>query len=269
MQAMQPAKAETSWFFVDESGDPAFYGNCGQIIVGQPGCSRVLLLGFVRCDNPVPARKTLLDLRDQIASDRYLQPIPSLSKSLRAFHAKDDCPEVRKLVFQTLDQLESSVQVIVARKLDPMFRGKYHKSQDRFYEDLVSRLFENQVHKSERNVVVFARRGNKLRQHALRAAVEKGAGRFRHRWKVAEATEVIVETSQPSAEPLLQAIDYANWAVQRAFERREMRYFDFLRSKFEMVWDIFDTANYMREGRKGGNIYTRKNPFEISKCSAL
>jgi hypothetical protein len=45
-----------------------------------------------------------------------------------------------------------------------------------------------------------------------------------------------------------------------------MRYFDFLRDKFELVWDVFDRKNY--EG--GRNFYDRtRNPFEIKKASPL
>ena len=34
----------SNWFFVDESGDPTFYDPRGNVIVGQPGCSTVLIL---------------------------------------------------------------------------------------------------------------------------------------------------------------------------------------------------------------------------------
>ena len=65
---------------------------------------------------------------------------------------------------------------------------------------------------------------------------------------------------------MLQVVDYANWAVQRAFERGEMRYFNFLRDKFELIWDVFDRKNY----KGGGNFYDRtRNPFEIRKASPL
>ena len=79
-------------------------------------------------------------------------------------------------------------------------------------------------------------------------------------------TALHVRTQRSSHEPLLQVVDYTNWAVQRAFERREMRYFDFLRDKYELICDVFDKANYTG----GGNFYDRnKNPFEIKKASPL
>jgi hypothetical protein len=36
---MKETKQKAEYFFVDESGDPNFYGKGGDIIVGQPGCS--------------------------------------------------------------------------------------------------------------------------------------------------------------------------------------------------------------------------------------
>jgi len=134
-----------------------------------------------------------------------------------------------------------------------------------FYEDLVSKLFENHLHKSETNLIVFSRRGNKIRQHAMRAAIARGVEQFRKKWNTDVATEIRVQTLRSSQEPLLQVVDYTNWAVQRAFERGEMRYFDFLRDKYQLIWDVFDKANYKR-----GNFYDRnRNPFEIKKASPL
>jgi hypothetical protein len=66
---------------------------------------------------------------------------------------------------------------------------------------------------------------------------------------------------------LLQAADYAMWAVQRAFERGEMRYFDFIGHKTELVWDIYDF-----EAIKAGQpvMYTRgSNPFMLIKSAPL
>ena len=44
---MKKPLSGTNWFFVDESGDPAFYDRKGNLIAGQAGCSPILLLGFV------------------------------------------------------------------------------------------------------------------------------------------------------------------------------------------------------------------------------
>jgi hypothetical protein len=89
---------------------------------------------------------------------------------------------------------------------------------------------------------------------------------FRQKYPGAAATTVDIETAYSADEPLLQAADYALWAVQRAFERREMRYYDFIAPKIELVWDIYDFAS-IEAGRPV--IFTRKNPFHIEKVSPL
>jgi hypothetical protein len=162
--------------------------------------------------------------------------------------------------------LPFSAQVVVARKHEPMFRTRFQGNQNRFYDDLVGRLFENRLHRYNHSLIRFARRGKKARQHALGAAISDGAMRFQTRWKTEVQTTVEIESTQPIQEPLLQVVDYTNWAVYRAFERNEMRYFDYLRDRFELVVDLYDKANY----RGGKNFYTRdRNPFDIKKASPL
>lgn len=270
---MKRAEDKPRWYYVDEAGDPNFYGKGMNVIVGTEGCSRTFSLGFLRTYDPQAIRSKLADVRLEVLTDRYLKDIPSIVKSQRAFHAKDDCAEVRKLVYSALEKMDFGVQVVVARKEEKMFREIHKKSQDRFYNFLVANLFSRQLHLSAENTIVFARRGNKTKQFALRRAVEMGTEKFRKKCSSASLTKIDIETSQPAQEPVLQAVDYALWAVQRAFEKGEMRYFDFLRDKIELVWDIYDIAK-MKEAKKTKSgesiIYDRKkNPFDIKKVSPL
>jgi len=264
---VQPAEDKTRYFYVDEAGDPNFYGKGKKVIVGQEGCSLTLILGYVVVEDPHPLRDALEKLRSEIAEDEYLQQVPSVEKTLRAFHAKDDCPEVRYLVYRLVKRFDFNVQARVARKIEPLFRKNYHGKRDLFYDDLVSRLFRDSLHTATRNVICFARRGNRSRQRQLRDAIDHAIASFRQRWNADVDVEIDVQTAFPSQEPMLQVIDYANWALQRAFERSQMRYFEFLRDKYQLVVDEFDTEKY---GKRESNLYDRKrNPFDIEKVSPL
>ena len=44
---VQKTKQGKTTFFVDESGDPIFFNKYGKSIVGQEGCSKILLIGFI------------------------------------------------------------------------------------------------------------------------------------------------------------------------------------------------------------------------------
>ena len=169
-------------------------------------------------------------------------------------------------MFKALAEMDFSAQVIVAREIESIFRAKYQGNRDRFYDDLVTRPFKNQLHMATNNIITFSRRGKKRRQYALRAALEKGIQQFSEKWNHQVSTHIEVLTDRPNEEPMLQVVDYVNWAVQRAYHRGEMRYFEFLREKYSLVLDVFDKATY----RKGDNYYGRKtNPFDVTKASPL
>ena len=59
---MKKAQEGQQWYFVDESGDPTFYDRHGNLIVGQEGCSPILILGFVETSDPHPIRSALAEL---------------------------------------------------------------------------------------------------------------------------------------------------------------------------------------------------------------
>jgi len=44
------------WYFVDETGDPVFYDERGNLIVGTEGCSPILGIGFIETDEPSEIR---------------------------------------------------------------------------------------------------------------------------------------------------------------------------------------------------------------------
>lgn len=90
---MKKPEEGVRYYFVDESGDPFFYDRNGKFIVGEQGCSPILILGFIETLNPKIIRKELNSLRKEILGDSYFSGIPSISKTAIAFHAKDDAPK--------------------------------------------------------------------------------------------------------------------------------------------------------------------------------
>jgi len=258
----QPQHGST-YFFVDESGDPTFYDRHGNLIVGRTGCSPILILGLIETQEPEPIRRAIQSLQQEIVHDPYFQDFPSLKKTTVAFHAKNDVPEIRYRVFQLLATLDFQAQFVVARKIERVFRNSFRAQEGEFYDRLVTRLFQNLLHRYEHNFIYFAKRGSRDRQAPLAEAIQRGIQHFEQKWRIRVTTTFDVQAQTPKGEPCLSVIDYMNWAVYRAFTTGEMRYYRTVADKVSLLVDLYDTDNYP------GNWYTRKNPFDIEKITPL
>ena len=256
---MKNVQEEIQYFFVDESGDSTFYDKSGNLIVGNEGVSKILVLGFIKTTNPVALRKALLNLQKEISEDKYLKDIPSVKKSLISFHAKDDTPEVRERVFKTILNLDFTAEIFVARKIENIFKKRHQRNQDKFYDDLVSKLFENKLHLAKHNEIFFSVRGNRTRQIPLEKAIEEAKNAFERKRGKKVDSSIKINPQSPSGEPCLQIIDYVNWAVQRAFIKGDERFYKFIEGKIKYLVDIYDTDKYPK------NFYSSKNRFDITK----
>jgi len=261
---MESQQQDGRYFFVDESGDPTFYDAKGHLLVGEKGCSPILILGFISTAQPETLRRELNRLQKELAEDKYLTAVRSFKKELRIFHAKDDYPEVRQAVFKRIVNLPFDSQFVVARKIEKVFTTSFNRDGNKFYDNLASRLFENVLHQHEQNYIYFAKRGSRNRQKPLEAAIRSGLERFEERWETKITSQVFVQSQVPDGEPCLQISDYMNWAVQRVFTKQEMGYFDFVREKVSLIWDVYDLARYPY------NYYLNtNNPLDTKKISPL
>lgn len=251
-------------YFVDEAGDPVFYNSKGEMIVGQEGCSKILIIGYIRTLDPEPIRAALKEVHDQIKADKYLADIPSVKKSLNYFHAKDDCPEVRHMVYKAISKLKFKSEFIVARKEEERFKKSHLGKENVFYNDLVTQLFSSRTHVSQASKIYFAVRGNKVRQAPLSEAIQNAKLSFErlHETKVSSIVDVYPQTM--TGEPCLQVADYMLWALQRAYTQGDMRYYNFIKNKVAFIWDIYDSKLPRKNNR-----YHSKNQFDIKKISPL
>ena len=254
---------KTDYFFVDEAGDPTFFNRFGKNIVGTEGCSKILLLGFIKTDDPDILRKEILKLQSEVVNDPYYSGVPSLQKTKICFHAKDDIPEIREKVYRIITSLNFKTEFFVARKLDKVFLDRHKGKENLFYDDLITKLFENKLHKADKSVIYFATRGNKTRQKPLEDAIEKATLTFEKKWGIKVDGQIKVLPQSPVGEPCLQIVDYMNWAVQRVFTKGEQRFYKLVEDKISFLVDIYDFDKYPK------NYYNRKNPFDITKISPL
>ena len=262
----------TLHFFVDEGGDPTPFDAKGRILVGQEGCSKTFILGKLDVDDPAALHVALEQLRADLLAEQYFKRVPSMQaergKTARAFHAKDDVPEVRREVFQLLMRCDLRFYAVVRNKaalLDYVRQRNerepaYRYRGDELYDTLVEELFRRMHSFADRVEICFARRGNKSRTHAFRSAIEKAEARFERQYGVRRSAEVAIVASTPPEKAGLQAVDYFLWALQRHYEREESRY-------IELIWDKvveIEDMDHVEGGRKGV-LYNTRRPLIVDQ----
>lgn len=266
---MKKTQEGESYFFLDESGDPVFYDAKGNLIVGQPGCSPLLIIGFIETQDPVPLRQAVLDLQQEVCNDPYFKHIPSLARTAIAFHAKDDAPEIRYLFYKLIRELDFTAQFVVARKIEKIFRNDFRADENRYYNHFVSKAFKDVLHRYRFNYITFAVRGSRARQRPFLRAILQAKDVFEDEHGKVDAS-ITVQPQAPSGEPCLSIIDYVSWALQRAYIKREMRYYDYIGDKVRLIRDLYDDINYpnnryFHKGRRRN----KENLFHINKATPL
>jgi hypothetical protein len=250
--------------FIDEVGDTTFYGKGKTLILGQEGVSLCFGIGIVSVNRPLnEVRAEIAALHRQVETDPLLNTIPSVRKRIEKggffFHGCKDTPEVRSVFLHYLRELPCAAEVVMARKIPSLFQKKHNGKDDEFYADVLSHLIKRRLKQPKRLVLNVAQRGSTTRDKVLRDALSNAMGRAGKRWASDELQcEVVFNVQTPLRDPLLCVADYLCWAVQRVFEKGEIRFYEYLLEKIRLVVDLYDFEGY------GGsrNYYDHKrNPL--------
>jgi hypothetical protein len=264
-------KPETFFYhrFLDEAGDTTFYGKGKTPILGSEGVSKCFILGMLKIKEPLPeVRQKVINLQNNIASDPYFVDVPSIKKKVNRgcyfIHAKDDLPEVRKMVFEFINSIECSFEAVVGRKIYSLYQNKHNGKEVEFYADMLSHLLKNKLNKYEELVLNISNRGKCTTHANLQKGLEKALSVSTKKYPEKQNNcHIVFNVQYPSREPLLNIADYLCWSVQRVFERGETRYYDFVSDKISLVIDLFDTDNYANSE----NYYTKRK--KLSKQNHL
>lgn len=260
-------------YFVDEAGDTVLFGKRGGELVGTDKCSKYFLVGVAHLPDPLAADAALRQLRSDLLADPYFSGVPSMQlaekKTAICFHAKDDLPEVRREVFRLLRTFDPTVQVAVRSKRDLLTRAweQYsnwatkRRGDADLYDELVERSFADLLHHPSN--IIFARRGKRERQQALRQALINAQKRGRESRPQSDHP-LVVRTARPSQSAGLQVIDYYLWALQRLLERGEDRFFRMMEAHYQVVVVLDDHRN-----NPDGERYGCSNPLTLEKIKAL
>ena len=269
---MADREPQTRHYFIDEGGDSTLFSRKGKVLIGTEGCSRFFMLGLLEVPDPTALHSSLAELRERLMGDPYFSNVPSMQaragKSVLAFHAKDDLPEVRREVFELLramEELRFFAVVADKRHVLEYVRQRNESDQDyrfhpnKLYDSLIRRLFKEKLHKGSRFQILFSKRGKADRTAALRQALETTRSRFAKQHNVISEASLQVSEASPQEQACLQAADYFVWALQRLYERHEERYVSYLWHAFRLVQDVDD-----RRKAGYGMYYTQKKPLNAA-----
>ncbi|MBD5781055.1 DUF3800 domain-containing protein [Pelagicoccus sp. NFK12] len=255
---------ETS-YFVDEAGDGVLFGPKGRNRLNDEAASKFFMLGMIECLDESATTRKLEQLRHSLLSNPLYSTIPSVQpeakKTARAFHAKDDHPEIRAKVFELLVELDFKFFAVIKdmrkvleyvesrNRMDSDYR--YHPNE--LYDFTVRMLFKQRLHKLDRYRICFARRGKSDRTKALKVELLKTKQRFLSEREINHEGELEICPSYPWLSPCLQVADYCLWALQRCYERGESRFLRAIWHKVSLIIDADDP-----DGKAYGTYLTRK-----------
>jgi len=259
---------------------PELFDGKGRPIAGTKGCSQFFILGMLEVDAPKPLADALANLRHAMLADPYFKTVPSFhpakKKTALLFHAKDDLPEVRVKVFDLLRLQGKALRfravicdkhIILAREqARRAATPDYRYNPDALYDELARALFGRFARMAGKYDIRVAKRGNKTRNAAFRAALDCAEQDFASAFGYSrgDADNWHVTVTNPRETACLQAADYFLWALQRFYEPRhnpetgeimhEDRYLNALLPQISQIYDL-------HFGPMSGTFFTPDNPL--------
>lgn len=228
------------YLFIDESGDPIFYGNRKKLLVGTDGFQPYLIIGIIETSDRKALRKAVVDFMGNIKADSLYNSIPSVATEKGWYvHARGDHPEIRAKFFELLRKLEGyKAHIAVAKKDLNIFNRKHNNNPSEFYFDVLHHLLNGRLLDPQCEYQLYlSQRGNntlhrfeKAVAKALLANKAKTEGHIKCKLQIVPSREI----------PELSIIDYLMWAVQRKVLTGEDRYFNALKDKYETLIDLYD-----------------------------
>lgn len=272
---MTNSRSEIGKYFVDEAGDGILFGKRGKVIIETPGCSRFFFLGLLEVPDTEKLAEDLNNLRAEILNDPFLSAIestkPERKKTAVYFHATDDAPEIRERVFRLIESYDNLRFFVVIKDkwsvLDYVRHRNwsdqdYRYSPTELYDYTVRRLFRDRLHQHDRYDITFAKWRKRNRTEALKRELVAARDRFYEKYGIKGEGSIRIIPGAPVDFAGLQAADYHLWALQRLFEKKQDRYFEFIRKNYRLIIDIDDTRNVGY-----GEYYHKGNPLSLDAIS--
>ena len=249
-------------YYVDEAGDAVLFNSKGKVLVGTQGCSSHFIIGLLSSFEPVSFETDLKALNQSVLADTTIDWRGKYKKPVHGFHANDDLPEVREMVFRLLIKHKFRFFAVVKDKLEAVkyvrqmnqADSEWRYDGDKLYDSLVSCLFHTRLYKNYEHNVYFASRGHSDRTAALKSALLAVQAKAKAMFNP-ESTGgmAIFKSSTPFKNINLQAVDYCVWALQRFYVRQEDKYLKMIYPSVSMIHEMDS-----KTGKKHGETYTKE-----------
>ena len=146
---------------------------------------------------------------------------------------------------------------------------RYDPNGHELYDEMTRRLF-SRLHGYGAHRVVFAQRGHKPRTKAFMEAIEQEDKAFEESLGLTRPKPSEVVCGLPKDHAGLQAVDYYLWALQRFYERGEMRYLDFIWPQTLEIIDL-DAPQPKKRGRGQEDyvIFNKGHPLTLESRAGV
>jgi len=264
---MHDTQMTKKYFFIDESGDPEFYGNRHKLLVGTQGYQPLLLMGMIETQNRRALRKAMLNVKAEIENDPLYNKLHSVKPGWY-LHAIEDHPDIRTKVVDAIRKLDGfRTFVVIGRKSLGRFENTHKNDPAEFYFDLLYHLLKDRMNREDENYQLYLAHRQKTRMENFQDAIKKAIERDNQRRKNPLSIQYKCDIVLSSEYPEMSIIDYLLWALQRYIIKKEDRFYTALIDKFNLVIDLYDTEHYSKVRSKTTNYYSKENPFSLEKAS--
>lgn len=257
------SNGDKNYFFIDESGDPEFYGKRKKLLIGQNGYQPLFIIGMVTTKKRKYLRSKIIEFKNDILNDPLYNTIDSLKRKGVKWlpHAKDDHVDVKAKFFDFLRNLDGfKIYIVLCRKDLGVFNKKHNNSSTEFYFDALHHLLKNRIFKENEVYKLYLAHRKKTTLPKFEIAIQDAIDQQKKPSKEYSYNFDIVKSMEY---PELSIVDYMLWALQRYIINGEERYFNALKDKYTSIIDLYDFKNF--NGRK--NYYWKRNQFSLNKAS--
>ena len=232
-RSMQKTK---HYHFIDETGDPEFYGAKKKLLIGHSGYQPYLIIGMMSCEDRKKIRQEVLAFCNDILSDPLYNAIPSIQKAGNTWlpHARSDHPEIRAKFFEFLRKLSGyRCSIVIGRKDIDIFTSKHNSKPQEFYFDLVYHLLSEKFQSLTGTQHIYLAQGPKTNLHLFKSALDKVTKKLKN--------SLLFEQNivKRNLCPEISIIDYYLWAKQRDLLKNEGRFFEAIKKRVEKEIDLY------------------------------